>query len=118
MAQPKRSKYISFRVTEEQLNQIETAALDAGFRVGEWCRELVLENLGEQPPMSKCDRLLFENFVRAQYLLIHGFQSLADGNLTGEQWKRLRVAAVQQAPEIAKRMLSAQSLSKSEATDN
>lgn len=62
MAQPKRSKYISFRVTEEQLNQIETAALDAGLQAREWCREVVLERLGEQQPMTKCDRLLFENF--------------------------------------------------------
>ncbi len=58
--------------------------------------------------MTKRDRLLFENFVCAQYLLINGFQLVADGNLTGEQWKKLRVAAVEHAPEIARRIVAEQ----------
>lgn len=117
MTQPKRSKYISFRLTEEQLTRIETAALDVGFHAGEWCRQVVLEQLREPQPMTKCERLLFANFVRAQYLLINGFQLLADGKLTGEEWKRLRAAAVQNAPEIARRVLSEHSHSESEGKD-
>ena len=45
MDHTKKSKYISFRVTEEQLIEIEVAAVDAGVRAREWCRDVVLERL-------------------------------------------------------------------------
>jgi hypothetical protein len=45
MDHTKKSKYISFRVTEEQAIEIEMAALDAGIKAREWCRNVVLEKL-------------------------------------------------------------------------
>ena len=100
MAQAKKSKYISFRVTEEQLNEIEAAALDALAKPAEWCREVVLQKLGYAPAMTRSERFLFQHLVRAQYLVTQGFQLLADNNLTGEEWKKLRANAKQRVAEL------------------
>src|SRR5690242_11792365 len=100
MAHPKKSKYISFRVTEEQLNEIEAAALDALAKPREWCREVVLAKLGYAPAMTRSERFLFQHLVRAQYLVTQGFQLLADNKLTGEEWKRLRANAKQKVSEL------------------
>jgi hypothetical protein len=100
MAHPKKVKYISFRVTEEQLNEIEEAALDALTKPREWCRQVVLEKLGYAPAMTRSERFLFQHLVRAQYLVTQGFQLLADNNLTGDEWKKLRANAKQKVSEL------------------
>jgi hypothetical protein len=101
MAQPKKSQYISFRVTEEQLEKIESRATDAGAKTRDWCRNVVLERIGHERPMAKMERFLFEQFACAQYLVTHGFQLLAEDNLTTEEWKKIRVTANERASEIA-----------------
>lgn len=101
MAQPKKTQYISFRVTEEQLNRIESAATDAGAKARDWCRDVVMEKVGDERPMTKIERFLFEQFARAQYLVTQGFQLLADENLTGEEWKKFRAIANERTSEIA-----------------
>lgn len=100
MAYPKKVKYISFRVTEEQLNEIKEASLDALAKPREWCRQVVLEKLGYTPAMTRSERFLFQHLVRAQYLVTQGFQLLADNNLTGEEWKKLRANAKQKVSEL------------------
>jgi hypothetical protein len=105
MAQPKKSQYISFRVTEEQLDKIESAATDAGAKARDWCREIVLERVGQERLLTKGERFLFEQFARAQYLVTQGFQLLADDKLTGEEWMKFRRFADQRTPEIAERAL-------------
>ena len=49
---------------------------------------------------------LVEHFVRAQYLVTQGFQLLADGNLTGDQWKKLRAIATERASELTDNALA------------
>src|SRR5918998_991070 len=56
----------------------------------EWCRKAALDRLNTDWGLSKSERLLFWHFVRAQYLFTQGFQLLADRNLLGEQWKKIR----------------------------
>ena len=101
MAQAKKSQFISFRVTEEQLNKIESAATDAGTKPSDWCRDVVREKVEDEHPMTKGERFLFEQFARAQYLVTQGFQLLADDNLTTEEWKKYRAIANQRISEIA-----------------
>ena len=101
MAQAKKSQFISFRVTEEQLNKIESAATDAGTKARDWCRDVVLEKIEDEHPMTKGERFLFEQFACTRYLLTHGFQLLADDNLTSEEWKKFRAIANQRTAEIA-----------------
>src|SRR5689334_1675770 len=106
MVLAKKTKYISFRVTEEQLIEIETAATNAGAKSRDWCRRIVLERLGQQPSLTVGERLLFEQFVRAQYLVTQGFQLLADDNLTAAEWKRFRAIATEQSSELAQTALA------------
>lgn len=101
MAQPKMSRYISFRVTEAQLEKIESRAADAGVKTRDWCRSVVLETIGCERPMTRMERFLFEQFVCSQYLVTHGFLLLADDNLTSEEWKRVRAIANERTSEIA-----------------
>jgi hypothetical protein len=56
--------------------------------------------------LSKVERLLLEHFVRAQYLVTQGFQLLADDNLTGDQWNKLRAIATERASELADNALA------------
>jgi hypothetical protein len=106
MVSGKKTKYISFRVTEEQLIEIETAAINAGAKPRDWCRRIVLERLGHRPSLTIGERLLFEQFVRAQYLVTQGFQLLADDNLTTDEWKRFRAIANEQTSELAEKALA------------
>jgi hypothetical protein len=106
MVHPKKTKYISFRVTAEQLVEIETAATSAGAKTRDWCRKVVLERVGHQPSLTVGERLLFEQFVRAQYLVTQGFQLLAEDNLTAAEWKRFRAIATEQTPELAETALA------------
>ena len=65
-----------------------------------------LERLNNNYCLSKAERLLFEHFVRAQYLVTQGFQLLAENKLTGEQWKKLRAIATERASELADNALA------------
>jgi hypothetical protein len=92
---------ISFRLSDEAwlgvLDEVAGTALTAH----EWCRLAVLENLNGDHGLSKSERLLFEQFARAQYLVTQGFQLLADDNLTTEEWKKFRAIANERTAEIA-----------------
>jgi hypothetical protein len=45
---PLRTKSIGFKVSEEEYAQLETAAQASGQTLGEWCREVVMENASGQ----------------------------------------------------------------------
>ena len=101
MAHAKKTRFISFRISEEQLIEIETAAMNSGAKARDWCRTVVLERVGHQPSLTVGERLLFEQFVRSQYLVTQGFQLLAEDNLTAAEWKRFRAIATEQSSELA-----------------
>jgi hypothetical protein len=110
MVNAKKTRFISFRISEEQLIEIETAAMNAGAKPRDWCRSVVLERVGHRPSLTMGERLLFEQFVRAQYLVTQGFQLLADDNLTADEWKRFRAIANEQASELAEKALAMHAL--------
>ena len=97
---------ISFRLTDEAWNGIQKEIAGRDLTAHEWCRKAVLERLNNNYTLSKAERLLFEHFVRAQYLVTQGFQLLADSNLTGDQWKKLRAIATERASELADNALA------------
>ena len=97
---------ISFRLTDEAWHDIQKEIAGRELTAHEWCRKAALEQLNNNYGLSKAERFLLENFVRAQYLVTQGFQLLADGNLTGEQWKKLRAIATERAPELTDNALA------------
>ena len=100
------SHTISFRLTDEAWNGIQKEIDGRELTAHEWCRKAALERLNNKYALSKAERLLFEHFVRAQYLVTQGFQLLADDNLTGDQWKKLRAIATDRASELADNALA------------
>ena len=97
---------ISFRLTDEAWLGIQKQVAGSELTAHEWCRKAALERLNNNYGLSKAERLLLEHFVRAQYLLTQGFQLLADDNLTGEQWKKLRAIATERASELTDNALA------------
>ena len=97
---------ISFRLTDEAWLGIQKQIAGCDLTAHEWCRKAALERLNTSYGLSKAERLLLEHFVRAQYLVTQGFQLLADNNLTGDQWKKLRAIATERASELADNALA------------
>ena len=97
---------ISFRLTDDAWLGIQNQIGGTDLTPHEWCRHAVLEKLTGNYGLSKSERFLFQHLVRAQYLVTQGFQLLADHNLTGEEWKKLRANAKHRASEIAEAALA------------
>ena len=106
MPAAEKEKTIAYRVTEDAWSEVEKRAAKAGESPHQWARSALLETLNRNDELTPGDYLLFEHFVRAQYLFTQGFQLLADGKLTGEEWKKLRAAANQRASELAETALA------------
>jgi hypothetical protein len=97
---------ISFRLTDEAWLGIQKQIAGSQLTAHEWCRKAALDRLSTDYGLSKAERLLLEHFVRAQYLVTQGFQLLAEDNLTGDQWKKLRAIATERASELADNALA------------
>ncbi len=106
MTQPKKSQYISFRVTDEELHEIEEAAAAAGAKPRDWCRQMVMEKVRREHGMTKSQCLLYEELGRVRYLVGHGFRLLANEILTTQEWENTRAAADLHAAKIADTMLA------------
>lgn len=72
----KKTRNITFRLTNEQYEQMENAALAAGEDPNSWCRKVALIQLTEGFGLTKNDRLLYEEIARVRYLVGCGFRIL------------------------------------------
>ncbi|MCU1264117.1 MAG: hypothetical protein JWM21_435 [Acidobacteria bacterium] len=106
MPQTKKLKTISYRISQELWMKIEREAAKTGETPHQWGRSAALEKLNNEHGLSRNERILFEQFARAQYLVTQGFQLLADDNLTNEEWKKFRAIANERTSEIAEAALA------------
>ena len=97
---------VSFRLDYETWVKLEAAAHDAGLKPNDWVRELTMETLARGLGLSPHQRLLFEQFVRTQYLVANGFQLLAENKLTVDDWKKFRASAKEKIDEITARAMA------------
>ncbi|MDX6498896.1 MAG: hypothetical protein QOG23_2156 [Blastocatellia bacterium] len=104
----KKSKNITFRLTNEQYEQIERAALAAGEDPNSWCRKVALIQLTEGFGLTKNDRLIYEEIARVRYLVGNGFRILFGSReeATAAHWKLITAQADQRAGKIADGLLS------------
>ena len=98
---PEKERTISYRVTEEEWNEIEKRAATVQESPHRWARSAMFEKLHRNDELTRVDRFLFHHIVRAQYLLTYGFQMLADDRLTTEDWNKLCVNAKHKVSELA-----------------
>jgi hypothetical protein len=86
----KKSKNITFRLSSEQYDQVERAALAAGEEPNSWCRRIVLTQLTDGFGLTKNERLMYEEIARTRYLVGHGFRILfSSKDVTADTWKTI-----------------------------
>ena len=103
----KKTRNITFRLTNEQYEQVESVALAAGEDPNSWCRQVALIQLTEGFGLTKNDRLLYEEIARVRYLVGHGFRMLLGSQpITAATWKKLTADADQSSDVIADDLLS------------
>ena len=71
-----KSRNITFRLTNEQYEQVENAALAADEEPNSWCRKVALIQLTEGFGLTKNDRLLYEEIACVRYLVGNRFRIL------------------------------------------
>jgi hypothetical protein len=91
---PLRTKSIGFKVSEEEYARLEEAARAAGFTLGEWCRQVVLEDTsGEEikPTGTGAEaQALMAELVALRAILLNVLFKLANGEKpTAEEMQRL-----------------------------
>jgi hypothetical protein len=102
----KKTRMISFRVTDDEYGQIEQAAVATGGNPNDWCRDLCLAESGRGDGLSRNERLLYEELARVRYLVGHGFGMLAGEELTQEAWEKTKTTADQRGEQIADALLA------------
>src|SRR5215831_9276498 len=71
-----KSRNITFRLTKQQYDQIERAALAAGDEPNSWCRRIVLIQSTDGFGLTQNDRLIYDAIARVHYLVDNGFRML------------------------------------------
>lgn len=103
----RKSRNITFRVSNEQYEQLENVALAAGDDINSWCRRIALMQTTEGFGLTKNDRLLYEEIARARYLVGHGFRLLfASKETAADAWKKITTDIDQHSEIIADDLLS------------
>jgi hypothetical protein len=99
----KKSKNITFRLSNEIYEQVERAALAAGEDPNSWCRKVALIQLTEGFALTKNDRLIYEEIARVRYLVGNGFRILfgSEEEATAATWKKITAQADQRSEKIA-----------------
>jgi hypothetical protein len=107
MSEPKRTKNIAFRLTDEEYGYIEKAATAAGDDPNTWCRKLALTQSSEGHTFTKNERLIYQEIALLRFLIGHGFKMIFSRNeSTAEAWKKLTTQADQKSDRIVEELLS------------
>ena len=103
----KKSRNITFRLSSEQYDQVERAALAAGEDPNSWCRKVALIQLTEGLGLTKNDRLIYEEIARVRYLvgMVFGLL-LGSKEKTAATWKKITAQVDQRSEKIADDLLS------------
>ena len=107
MNEAKRTRTVSFRLTDEEYREIEKAAGAAGDEPNNWCRQLAVTAAREGPLFGKTGRLIYTELAVLRFLIGNGLRILFSRN-EGEAaaWTRYTAQADQKADEIAAELMS------------
>ena len=107
MSETKRTRNISFRLTDEDYKQIENIAEASGEDPNTWCRKTALEHSQEGHTFTKNERLIYQEIALLRFLIGHGFKLLfSKSETTAATWKTLTAQADQQSEKIVEELLS------------
>ncbi len=103
----KKTRNITFRLTDEEYSHVEKAALAAGSDPNNWCRNAAIDRSSEQFAFSTNERLLYQEIALLRFLMGHGFKLLFSPNeATAATWKKLTTQADQKSDDIVEELLS------------
>ena len=102
----RKSRNITFRLTDEEYSKIETASAAAGDDPNNWCRKAALGQLSEGHTFTKNERLIYQEVALLRFLIGHGFKLLfSESETTAAAWKKLIAQADGQTDEIVSEVL-------------
>jgi hypothetical protein len=102
-----KTRNITFRVTDEEFEQIETAASAVSEDPNNWCRKIAVAASREGSGLAKNERLLYGEIARLRFLVGHGFKLILGGEQsTASAWKKITTQAEQRGEEIVAELLS------------
>ena len=103
----KKSRNITFRLTDEEYGQVEKAATAAGDDPNNWCRKAAVSQLSEGHTFTTNERLIYQEIALLRFLLGHGFKlAFGRNEATAATWKKLTAQADQRSAEIVAELLS------------
>ncbi|MGI8836535.1 MAG: hypothetical protein ACR2H4_07840 [Pyrinomonadaceae bacterium] len=103
----KKTRNITFRLTDEEYAQVEKAGVAAGDDPNNWCRKAAISLSSEGYAFTKNERLLYQEIALLRFLVGHGFKLLLGRDeTTAATWKKLTAQADQRSEKIVEELLS------------
>jgi uncharacterized protein (DUF1778 family) len=103
----KKSRNITFRLTDDEYSRIEKAASASGDDPNTWCRTLALTQSSEGATFTKNERLIYQEIALLRFLIGHGFKLFFSRNKdTAAAWSKLTTQADERSDEIVAHVLS------------
>lgn len=102
-----RTRNVAFRVTNEEYDQIEKLATEAGLDPNTWCYKITIAALQEGSGLARNERILYGEIARLRYLVGHGFKLLLGGEQpTAAAWKKITTQVEERGDEIVTGLLA------------
>lgn len=103
----KKTRNITFRLTDEEYARVEKAALSSGDDPNNWCRKAAIEQSSEGHTFTKNERLLYQEIALLRFLVGHGFKLLVGRDeAMAATWRKLTTQADQRSERITDELLS------------
>ena len=102
-----KTRNITFRVTDEEFEQIEKVASTVSEDANNWCRKIAVAASREGSGLAKNERILYGEIARLRFLVGHGFKLMLGGEQpTAAAWKKITTQVEQRGEEIVTELLS------------
>src|SRR5262252_3167862 len=102
-----RTRNVAFRVTNEEYEEIEKLAAEAGLDPNTWCHKILVDVVQEGSGFARSDRILYGEIARLRYLVGHGFKLMLGGDHpTAAAWKKITTQVEERGDEIVAGLLS------------
>lgn len=102
-----KTRNITFRVTDDEFEQIERVAATVSEDVNNWCRKIAVAASREGSGLAKNERILYGEIARLRYLVGHGFKLILGGeHPTATAWKKITTQVEERGDEIVTELLS------------
>ncbi len=103
----KKTRNITFRLTDEEYGKVEKAGLSSGDDPNNWCRKAAIDRSSEAYALTTNERLIYQEIALLRFLIGHGFKMIfSRDETTAATWKKLTTQADQRSEEIVDEVLS------------